>query len=47
MPLLPGKANTGHNIKELMSSGYPQKQSVAIALSNLRKNKKKRKKTNA
>ena len=32
MPLLKGKKNIGKNIKELKSSGRPQKQAVAIAL---------------
>ena len=36
MPLLPGKKNVGTNIKELMATGRPQKQAVAIALSKLR-----------
>jgi hypothetical protein len=46
MPLLPGKSRevVSNNIRELISSGYPQKQSVAIALS---KSRKKRKKQNA
>jgi hypothetical protein len=32
------------NIRELVRSGYPQKQAVAIALSHVRELKKKRKK---
>ncbi len=32
MPLKPGKAGIGANIKELKSTGRPQKQAVAIAL---------------
>ncbi len=31
MPLLKGKKNMGRNIAELMKSGRPQKQAVAIA----------------
>jgi hypothetical protein len=44
MPLQPGKSKAvvSNNIRELMTSGYPQKQSVAIALSNARKKKKKK-----
>lgn len=37
MPLLPGKKNVGRNIKELESSGRPQKQAVAIALDTARR----------
>lgn len=33
MPLLPGKGNMGANIKELMNTGRPQKQAIAIAYS--------------
>lgn len=42
MPLKPGsdKATIAANIRELIASGYPQKQAVAIALSNARKGKK-------
>jgi len=39
MPLTPGKSTTvvSSNIKELIASGRPQKQAVAIALSEARK----------
>ena len=37
MPLKSGKKNMGANIKELMASGYPQKQAVAASLSQARK----------
>ena len=37
MPLKPGKENIGKNIKEMESSGYPKKQSVAAALDKARK----------
>ena len=46
MPLLPGKKNIGHNIKEMEKSGHPHDQSVAAALTKAKvsKNKKKKKK---
>ena len=37
MPLKCGKKNVGRNISELQRSGYPRRQSIAIALSNQRK----------
>jgi len=39
MPLKPGKSReiVSQNIKELIKSGRPQKQSVAIALENARR----------
>lgn len=41
MPLKPGssKATVSSNISELVKSGRPQKQAVAIALSNARRTK--------
>lgn len=49
MPLMKGaKARTkkgfSHNVKAEMDSGRPQKQAVAIAYSEARKSKKKKKK---
>jgi len=46
MPLLKGhtKEIIGSNIGELRKSGYPEKQSVAIAFSKAGKSRKKRKK---
>ncbi len=45
MPLEKGKSKkvVSDNIRELMKSGRPQKQAVAIALSNARMHKKKKK----
>lgn len=37
MPLLPGRENIGKNIKELISSGRPKDQAIAIALDTARK----------
>lgn len=44
MPLMQGgtKAAVSYNIRELMKTGRPQKQAVAIALSTARKGKKKK-----
>ena len=49
MPLLKGSSDevVSSNISELRNSGYPEKQSIAIALSEAgrsNKNKKKKKK---
>jgi hypothetical protein len=46
MPLLKSKSKKAisANIKELMKTGRPQKQAVAIALSTARKSKKRVKK---
>lgn len=43
MPLKKGSSdkNISFNIKELVDSGRPQKQAVAIAMSEARKNSKK------
>jgi len=37
VPLLKGKKNIGHNIKEEEMAGKPKKQSIAIALNVARK----------
>jgi uncharacterized protein YdaT len=44
MPLKPGKsdATRAQNIHELIKSGYPQKQAVAIAYSKAGESKKKK-----
>ena len=44
MPLLPGKANIGKNITDLKASGRPQKQALAIALSEALDRHRKKKK---
>lgn len=44
MPLAKGKKVIGKNIAELMHSGRPQKQAIAIAMEKAGKSKKKSKK---
>lgn len=46
MPLKKGKSKKviSENIKELRHSGYPEKQSIAIAFSESRRGKKKSRK---
>lgn len=46
MPLKKGKSKStvSSNIKEMRHSGYPQKQSIAIAMSEAGMSKKKKKK---
>lgn len=46
MPLKKGSSRkvVSENIRELISSGRPQKQAIAIALSEARRSKKRRKK---
>jgi ADP-ribose pyrophosphatase YjhB (NUDIX family) len=39
MPLLPGKANIGHNVKEMEAAGHPRDQSIAAALNEARKHR--------
>lgn len=48
MPLKKGKSKKviGENIRELRHSGRPEKQSIAIAMSEAGKSKKKKKKGN-
>jgi hypothetical protein len=45
MPLKPGKSNAivSQNIREMMASGWPQKQAVAASLNKAGKSKKKKK----
>lgn len=44
MPLKKGKSNkvVSTNIKEMMESGYPQKQAIAASLNKAGKSKKKK-----
>lgn len=44
MPLKKGQSKkvVGQNVRELKHSGYPQKQAVAIAMSNARKSRRKK-----
>lgn len=37
MPLLKGKKNIGHNIKEMEASGHPKNQAIAASLNEARK----------
>jgi hypothetical protein len=43
MPLKKGssRATVSSNIREMMASGYPQRQAVAASLSNARRSKRK------
>lgn len=41
MPLFKGKENISRNVSELVHSGRPQKQAIAIALSIVRRKKRK------
>lgn len=43
MPLKKGQSNevVGENISELVHSGYPQKQAVAIAMNSVGRSRKK------
>ncbi len=43
MPLLPGKKNISHNVKEMEKAGHSKKQSVAAALNEANVPKKKSK----
>ena len=47
MPLKTGRSNkvVGDNIAELVRSGYPQRQAIAIAMSKAGRSRKKRKKS--
>jgi len=49
MPLMTGSSNKviSGNISELRHSGYPEKQSIAIAMSKAGKKKKKKGKSHA
>ena len=40
MPLKKGKSHIGENIRELMSTGRPKEQSIAIALKVAREKKR-------
>jgi len=44
MPLLKGKKNFGHNVKELVATGRPQKQALAIAYRTMRERKRSKSK---
>ena len=37
MPLLPGKKNIGHNIKEMEAAGHKKSQAIAAALETARR----------
>ncbi len=41
MPLKPGKKNIGSNVSELLATGRPRKQALAIALKTAGVDKKK------
>lgn len=40
MPLKAGKKNIGVNISEMVKTGHPQKQAVAVALDKAREKRK-------
>lgn len=42
MPLLPGKKNVSHNIREMVRAGHAQKQAVAASLNKAGEKKKKK-----
>jgi hypothetical protein len=42
MPLLPGKANIGHNIKKEMEAGRSRSQAIAIAMDVARRRGRKK-----
>ena len=47
MPLLRGKKNIGRNIEELIHSGRPRRQAIAIAMSKAGRSNKRKKKSYA
>lgn len=45
MPIKSGKKSMADNVSELMGSGYPQKQAVAISYAKAGKHRKKKPKS--